>query len=148
MIEKILVPTDGSDHARKTIEFASDIALKYNAKIYLMHVVHEPKVPEEIVEFVKEEHIQEPPFSVYLQRVGEKILGMAEKDVRERGAKDVHPVIIEGDPAERIIEFAKQNDVDMIVMGSHGLGRVESLFLGSVSNKICHLAECTCITVK
>jgi len=50
-------------------------------------------IPEEIVEFVKAEHTQEPPLSVYLQRVGEKILGMAEKDIRERAAKDVHRVM-------------------------------------------------------
>ncbi|NIO03304.1 MAG: universal stress protein [Proteobacteria bacterium] len=57
-------------------------------------------------------------------------------------------VALQGDPAERIIEFAREKSVDMIVIGSRGLGPVKGLFLGSVSTKVCHLADCTCVTVK
>jgi nucleotide-binding universal stress UspA family protein len=148
MVKKILVATDGSGHARKAVAYATDIASKYKAKIYLMHVVQEPKIPEGIIEFVKDEHIQESPTYVYLQTLGEKILGAAEREVRETGIDEVESVVTQGDPAERILEFAKQNAIDMIVMGSRGLGKVESLFLGSVSNRVCHLAESTCVTVK
>jgi len=49
MIKKILVATDGSEHSDKVVELASDMALKYNAKIYLIHVVNEPKVPESVI---------------------------------------------------------------------------------------------------
>jgi len=148
MIRKILVPTDGSDHARKAVEYASDLALKYNAEVFLIHVVNEPKVPEEIVQFMRNEHVEESPSSVYLQMVAKKIMGAAEKKVREKGVREVQSLVVEGDPAEGIIEFAQKSGIDMIVMGSRGLGKLESLFLGSVSNKVCHLADCTCVTVK
>lgn len=148
MIRKILVPTDGSEHGRKAVEYASDIALKYNAEIYLMHVVHETKIPEGLIEFMREEHVEESPSYVYLQTVGKKILGEAEEEVKEAGVKEVHSVVVQGDPAEQVIKFAKENGVDTVVMGSRGLGTLESMFLGSVSHKVSHLAPCTCVTVK
>ena len=148
MIKKILVPTDGSKHAEKATEYALDIAAKYNAKLYLMHVVSEPKVPEGFMEFLRDEHVAESPAYVYLQTMGKKILGKAEEEVKARGLREVRSVAVEGDPAERIIEFVKENDVDMIIMGSRGLGSVQGLFLGSVSSKVCHAADCTCVTVK
>lgn len=149
MIKKILVPTDGSDHARKAIEFASDIALKYKAKIYLLHVVtHEPKIPDSITELMGAEHIHESPSYVHLQIVGGKILKLAESEVRTRGVEKVDSVVVEGDPAKNIIDFAREEGVDMIVIGSRGLGGIKDLFLGSVSHKVSHLAHCTCVTIK
>ncbi|NQU72224.1 MAG: universal stress protein, partial [Rhodospirillales bacterium] len=47
-----------------------------------------------------------------------------------------------------IIEYAEQHDIDMIVIGSRGLGDLKGMLLGSVSHKVAHLAECSCITVK
>ena len=148
MVKKILVPTDGSDHARRAIEFATDLALKYNAVIYLMHVVHERKVPESVLQFMEGEHVEESPSYVYLQLVGEKILGMAEKEVKEKGVEEVHSVVVQGDPAEEITNFAKQKGVDMILIGSRGVGQIKGVLLGSVSSKVCHVADCTCVTVK
>jgi hypothetical protein len=77
MIQKILVPTDGSKHAEKATEYALDIAAKYNAKLYLMHVVSKPKVPEGFMEFLRDEHVAESPAYVYLQTMGKRILGKA-----------------------------------------------------------------------
>jgi len=149
MINKILVATDGSDHSNKVVDLASDMALKYNAKVYLIHVVNEPpKVPESVVELMRSEHIQEDPSYVYLQIAGRKIIEAAEKKCRAKGLKEIESVLVEGDPAHTIIKCAKENEVDAIVMGNHGVGSAESLFLGTVSSKVCHLAHCTCVTVK
>ena len=148
MVRKILVATDGSSHARKAIEYASDIASKYNAKMYLVHVVSESGVPNEVLQYIEVEGIEEPPESVYLQKIGEGIVGAAEKEITDKGVKDVQSVVLQGDPAGKILEFARDNAVDMIVIGSRGLGSVQGMFLGSVSNKVCHAADCTCVTIK
>ena len=148
MIKKILVATDGSDHSDKVVELASDMALKYNAKIYLIHVVNEPKVPESVINLMRSEHIQESPSYVYLQVAGRKIIEAAENKCRAKGLKEVESVLVQGDLAQTIIECAKEKEVDAIVMGNHGVGAAESLFLGTVSSKVCHLAPCTCVTVK
>ena len=56
--------------------------------------------------------------------------------------------VVQGDPAEMIINYTREKGVDMIVLGSRGLGQIRGVFLGSVSSKVCHAADCTCVTVK
>ncbi len=148
MLQKILVATDGSNHARKAIEYASDIASKYNATLYLVHVVSQTEIPEDVLEYIRVERIEQPAQTVYLEKIGQGVVGAGEKEARQQGVEDVQSAVLQGDPAERIIEFAKQKNVDMIVIGSRGLGSVKGLLLGSVSSKVCHVAECTCVTVK
>jgi nucleotide-binding universal stress UspA family protein len=148
MIKKILVPVDGSNHARKAIGFACDLASKYDATVYLLHVMHRSEIPKYVLEYIKAEKIEESPKHVFLEKIGYGIIEAAQRDLREKGVKDVHSVVVEGDPAKRIIEFARDEGVDLIVMGSRGLGTIEDLFLGSVSHKVSHLAHCTCVMVK
>ena len=87
MIKKILVPTDGSKHAEKATAYALDIGAKYKAKLYLIHVVSEPKVPEGFMKFVRNELVAGSPAYLYLQPMGQKILGKAEKEVKAGGLK-------------------------------------------------------------
>ena len=148
MIHKILVPTDGSDHANKAIQFAADLAAQYDATVFIMHVVSKLDIPDDFFHYAEIEGFEEPPQTIYLQKVGDAIIGQAEKKVDRKRVKKVHAELSEGDPAEKILEFAKDNNVDMIVIGSRGLGSVKGLLLGSVSTKVCHLAECTCVSVK
>jgi nucleotide-binding universal stress UspA family protein len=147
-VKKILVPTDGSVHARKAIELASDVALQYDAMLYLLHVLSESKIPEEIFEYIRVERVEEPPERVYLQKIGEGIIAAAEREAKNKGLKKVQSAVVRGDPAEVIINFAREKGVDMIMLGSRGLGQIKGMFLGSVSSKVCHVASCTCMTVK
>ncbi len=148
MINKILIPTDGSKHAFKALNFACDLAEKYDATIYLLHVVQESKIPEGFDDYLRVEHIDRPKVQVYMEKVGERIIETAENYVKNRGVVNVKTAVMLGDPTEKIIESAAANEIDMIIMGSRGLGEFKSLFLGSVSGKVCNSAECTCMTVK
>ncbi len=140
MIKKILVPIDGSDHSRKALQYASDIASKYKAIVYLLHVVAPlPSIPyEDIVEEMRESQ----------ERFAKKILGEAVRKIKKKGITNFQSTMLHGDPARGIVDFAKRNDIDMILMGSRGAGGLQSLLLGSVSHRVCHLADCTCVTVK
>ncbi len=148
MVKKILVPTDGSEHARRAIDLASDIALQYDAMVYILHVVAESTIPDEVLEYIRVEKLEDPPERVYLQKIGEGIIAAAEREARNKGLKEVQSVVVPGDPAEAIINFAREKGVDMIMIGSRGLGQVKGMLLGSVSSKVCHVADCTCMTVK
>jgi nucleotide-binding universal stress UspA family protein len=142
MITKILVATDGSDHARKAVEFASDIAAKYKATVYLIHVVTPlssmPEIDGGLLQQWEDTH----------EKLAKEIIEEAERVVKKKVVESYQATILQGHPAQEIIEFARKNSVDMIVMGSHGAGKLEMLMLGSVSNKVCHLANCNCVTVK
>jgi nucleotide-binding universal stress UspA family protein len=147
MIEKILVPTDGSGHADKALIYASDLAVKYEAELYLMHAVQESKIPDGFDEFLKAEKIEKPEIQVYLENVGKRIVEAAKKKAKSKGLDNVETTIAIGDPTDEILKFAKAKDVDLIVLGSRGLGGIKSVFLGSVSSKVCHQSDCTCMTV-
>ena len=60
----------------------------------------------------------------------------------------MHTLTSEGDPADCILETAAREKADMIVIGSRGLSNLKSLLVGSVSHKVSHLADCTCVSVK
>jgi len=148
VIKKILVPVDGSEHAYKAIEFAANLASQSDAIIHLLHVVKLTKIPEAIKEYVRAEEIQESPYFVALQTMGDQILIAAKKEAEKKGAKYIETRVIQGDPAETIINYANKGNFDMIVIGSRGLGSFKGLMLGSVSSKVCHAADRTCVTVR
>jgi len=141
MTRKILVPVDGSDQALKAIDFAANLAKQNNATIHLLHVYKLPIIPEGMGEYVISDRIE-------LQALGDQIISVAQDEVRKKGGQHIEATVMEGDPAERIIAYAKDHDVDMIVMGSRGLGSFKGLLLGSVSNKVSHRADRTCVIVR
>jgi len=148
MIKKILVPVDGSEHASKAIEFAANMAKQSDATMHLLHVVQVTEIPEAIKEFIRSEEIEESPYYVYSETLGRRILSVAEDEANKKGVKHIEASLIQGDPAENIVNFAKHGDFDMIVIGSRGLGCLKGVLLGSVSSKVCHLTDRTCVTVK
>jgi len=141
MTNKILVPVDGSDQARKAIDFAANLAKQNDATIHLLHVYKLPIIPEGMGEYVISDRIE-------LQALGDQIISVAQDEVRKKGGQHIEATVMEGDPAERIIAYAKDHDVDMIVMGNRGLGSFKGLLLGSVSNKVSHRADRTCVIVR
>ena len=175
MIKTILVPIDGSEHSRKATALATDIAAKYSADVILVHVVaHGGAVPEELLKMAEVEHLAptSPPIeptpihtpadtSVALQeylnenraeaavsRVGQWILDQAERELRKSGITPKRKRLEDGDAVKAILKSAKEDEADLIVMGSRGLSTLSGLLMGSVSHKVCQLADCTCITVK
>lgn len=174
MFRTILVASDGSDHARKALQVASDLAARYEAKLILLHVLGIGPVPEAIVRMADTEHLTDPvrprPNDVaniqaslavsesgaetrahqnrVRQAVSEKVLGEAERIARSAGVSDISIESAHGDAADQILECAKRNSADLIVMGSRGLSNIKGLLLGSVSHKVCQRSECSCITVK
>lgn len=150
MVETILVPTDGSEHADKAVAFAADIAVRYGAGMVLLHVLGDPgtgRVPDEMRELGRLEHIRITEQDIR-QAGANELLHNAETKAREHGATQIEKVIEVGDPTRRILACAEARGADLIVMGSRGLGDLKGLLLGSVSHKVGHLAKCTCITVR
>lgn len=168
MISTILTTTDGSKHAGRALALAADLANKYKAKLIIMHVMGQGDVPEGLAHMAEVEHVTEPaPANEPVPRapiprpgsrsdanqkihafIGDRLVDDAVDAAKDKGVRQVQRIVEDGDPAGRILEVAKKHGVDMIVMGSRGLGNLKGLLLGSVSQKVNHLCTCTCVCVK
>jgi len=173
MFKTILCPIDGSDHANKALAISIDMAKKYEARLLLLHVLLRNVDTAELKRFAEVEGLTksvaseidrlsgvdsrmeimrlrdvEPVPSGLLVDIAEHIVSAAKLEAENGGVRDVRVAVLDGDPAKRILEHAKQEGADCIVMGSRGLSDINAVFLGSISHKVTNLAACTCITVK
>jgi nucleotide-binding universal stress UspA family protein len=103
MVKKVLVPTDGSEHARRAIDLASDIALRYDAMLYILHVISETTIPDEVLDYIRIEKVKEPPELVFQRKFGQGTIAAAEREARNKGLKEVQSEVVQGDPAEEIM---------------------------------------------
>ncbi|MEX1205340.1 MAG: universal stress protein [Dongiaceae bacterium] len=149
MFKHILVAVDGSRHAMKAAVNGVDLALKYGSKLQFLMVTKKPPadVSEKLRHYMEIEGLTGTPEDLIDDRTKET-LAQAEEHARKKGLTDVQAIAKTGQPARTIVAHAKQTGVDLIVLGSRGLGDIEGMLLGSVSHKVCTLAECSCITVR
>lgn len=147
MIKKILVATDASAASNRAVSMAAYMAACHESELLILHVIRDMQLPTllkkapELEEFTnKREEI--------LRQVAETILHEAEARARKDGATRVQTAIGTGDPASSIIGFTKRRNIDIIVVGTRGLGKVKELLLGSVSRKITNKAEANCLIVR
>ena len=176
MIKKILVPIDGSSHANKALDLATDIAEKYRAKIIILHVLLRDTPIDDVMTLCRElkaaeaimKNLERTVDTVYaaaasspyggtvfipipedtLREIGTLITENARTLLTEKNLKDFSVLIVDANPADCIVKTAEKENVDMIIIGNRGLGRLSGLLMGSVSYKVNHQASCTCVTVK
>ena len=173
MFKKILVATDGSQHAAKAIDIASDLAVKYDAELVVLHILLHGQPLTEIRKLAETEyHVELPPpppppaglsgtgaamaddsraiQALYrvIDAIGNKIAEHSAQLARDKGVTTVKPLVEDGDTVERILSCAGRENIDLIVMGRRGLSGLSSLLLGSNSHKVSQLAKCAVLTVK
>jgi nucleotide-binding universal stress UspA family protein len=147
-MKKILVGLDGSDSAARALAMAADLAVRYGAALYLLHVVPRPTIASEgLREFARAERI-EVPLAVAMSAESQSIVAAGQATANARGVASVATSILSGDPAERLLEYAREQGVDLIVVGRRGIGQIRGLLMGSVSWKINCVAECPVLTVR
>ena len=137
MFKRLLVPVDGSPHAKRAVNAAADLAAGREARIYLLHVIRDLSLPKEILQMIAAGEVTESRMEI-LQDSADIILDNARDQLEEAGLSDVRSGYIMGDPASKILEYAEQNGVDLIVIGHRGLGPRGGL-LGSVARKLVNM---------
>jgi nucleotide-binding universal stress UspA family protein len=140
-IKKILVAMDGSDLSEKALRFACSLGGPLNAELIVLHVV-----PMLVSATPYHDTVSDQPF-LSLQKVGEDIISRAKQMALEMNSK-VTDLISHGDPANRIIDIASEREVDLIIIGSRGIGGIKRLFVGSISNKVVNQASCPVLIVR
>ncbi|NIR29034.1 MAG: universal stress protein [Gammaproteobacteria bacterium] len=145
--DTILVAVDGSGHAVKAIRLAIELAKRFDSRLLMLSVYKHYSSLESAHSLARAGKLPEPP-DVTLRAIGRDAVESAKERAKEAGLKKIEGTVKRGPPARTIVKFAKDKNVDVIIMGSRGLGDIEGFFLGSVSHKVSALAECTCIVVK
>ena len=143
MFDHILVAVDGSEHAARAISTAPDLALRCDARLTLIHVTRHTNLRRLHEDLLPLEHVEGVQFTSHdlLELVEHDVLDRAERQARDLGASKVETATRIGSPADAIAEFATDAGVDLIVVGTRGLGNLPGMVLGSVSHRIIHLAK-------
>jgi len=137
MFDDVLVPTDGSDCANAAIGYAKDLAERYDATVHVLSVV-DSRVLENAphYESVKDEHVE----------VVEDLAEGVVEDLAGTGC-DVEHAVRTAVPHTAILRYVREQDVDVIAMGTHGRTGVERYLLGSVTEKVVRLSDVPVLTV-
>jgi nucleotide-binding universal stress UspA family protein len=141
-IKNILCPIDYSVYSEKALKYAIEFAEKYNAKLYLMHVldirIYDITDPELYnVNVIDKETIN---------KLRERLHKCISEDTRKN--IEVETIVIEGVPFAEIIKKAREYKVDLIVLGTHGRTGLSHAIMGSVAEKVVRKAPCPVLTIR
>ena len=147
MLKNILVAIDGSEASTNALELAIELSKKFGAGLHLMHVVREMQVPLNPGLMQAYEKVERQRHDL-LKSAGEQLLNQSKRVAESKGITALQTNIGSGDPASAIVKYADKNQMDLIVIGSRGLGQVERLLMGSVSRKLSNMTKVNCLIVK
>ena len=145
MLQKILVAVDGSEYSKKALEFACELAKKFDGSLHIVHVPQGSAADRVMV--LGGASVMIHAGREEIEKAGRMLIEAAQEIAEEKRPGNVSTELRGGDPADEIVKSAEENASDCIVIGSRGLGDFGGLLLGSVSHKVNHSAPCTCITV-
>ncbi len=138
MYEKILIPTDGSKGAEVAVEHALEIADRFDAEVHTLYVVD---VRVNRVSDIFSDMLGE------FEEVGENATAAIEERIEEADL-DAVTEVVRGIPSRSIREYAEENSIDLIVMGTHGNTGLDRLLLGSTTEKVLRTSEVPVMTVR
>lgn len=131
---KVLLAVDGSDHSTRVIETVAKLAAEVKSpSLHVLNVQAEPLVYGEVAIYVNVDKARE-----YAMEAGKTVLEKVTQQLRQAGLEFTSEVAI-GDTAPTIARLAAERASDLIVLGTHGLGALGHLVLGSVASKVVHL---------
>lgn len=137
-IPVILHPTDFSESSMAAFEMACSLARSHGSRVVVVHVVPPPPMPPHAPVLTT------PPSSEYREHLYKELVKIQPK----KGGVAIDYQLLDGDPAERILEMARSLPADLIVMGTHGRTGLERLVVGSVAEHVLRHASCPVLTVK
>jgi nucleotide-binding universal stress UspA family protein len=143
VFEKILIPVDGSPFSKCAVAMAAELARCHGSSVYLLHVIRSLTLPKEIMAMIRSGEITESSIEI-LQDSADIILENAERELGEQGITGIERACLVGDPPSKILEYASDKGVDLIVLGHRGLGPTQGL-LGGVARKLVNMTEISCL---
>jgi len=146
-MKKILIPYDGSDEGGRVIDKAKEIIRIFDGNIIILNVINETFPIYSFGHAVAAVGDVSQLYAEFRKR-SEELLKNAKDSFGEMSEK-VQVVSLEGDAANKIIDYVKNNDIDLVIMGYHGNGSNLNRFLmGSVATKVLHHIQKPVMIVK
>jgi universal stress protein A len=134
-LQKILAPIDFSDHASYALRWGASLAERYGAQILLLHVI-----PETVGEMSMHGSAWEQVIMALEAKVETQLFEVALMELKDGLRVDVRVAV--GKPAEEIVRVAREDAVDLIVMGTHGHTGLHYMLLGSTAETVFRTAPC------
>ena len=144
-LKKILVPTDFSEHSEHAAAYAVELARQYGAN--QIHCIHVSDIPADLL--ATSAYYMTGPSEQFVEQVrdeGRKGLdAFVKKNFKDVSVK---AVFLEGRPFVEIIRYARENEIDLIVISTHGRSGLKHALFGSVAEKVVRKAPCPVLVVK
>jgi nucleotide-binding universal stress UspA family protein len=138
-LERILIPTDFSEHSRQASKYACELAKRFIAELHLLHVVQPLVLPESGGLLPQDEVDWEEGRKKDLEELKEPGFEHATRVIR---------TVQTGTPFVEIVRYARDNDIDLIVMGTHGRTGLMHALIGSVAERVVRKSPCPVLTVR
>ncbi len=148
--KKILCPTDFSEPSYEALNVANELALHFSSELFLLHVI--APIPTA--------NVSPPPtgsasskgfnISLYRQELEDLSRKSLEKVVEERISKglNVHPIVIQGEASDQIIDAVEKHTIDLIVIATNGRTGWRRFIFGSVAEKVVRFSPCPVLTIQ
>ncbi|MEG8947155.1 universal stress protein [Rosettibacter firmus] len=143
MINKILIPIDFSDYSKNALKYAVEFAKHFNSQLYLIYVIEPVIYPADF-----------SMGQVAIPSIDTDIKTRAEEELKNLAKTLIDPsltvetIIKTGKPFVEINETAKEKDIDLIIIATHGHTGVEHLLFGSTAEKVVRKAPCPVLTLR
>ncbi|HTB31513.1 MAG TPA: universal stress protein [Bacteroidia bacterium] len=141
-IKRLLIPTDFSETAQLAVAHGAYMAHLFKAKIFLLHVEEflvYAGLPVEPVLMTEQETVK--------QSSGQRLENMADS-IKMKYQVEISPLTLSDRPSKGIAEAVKENNIDLIIMGTHGASGFEEFFVGSNTHRVVNLAPCPVLSVQ
>lgn len=143
-LKRILVPVDFSEHSTQALKYGCALAEKFSAELHLLHVM------QDLVAMVPEPGLAFPPPGNYM----EELKVSADTALQKLPDPDwsvpcaVVRATRQGPPFLEIVRYARESEIDLIVLGTHGRSGLAHVLMGSVAEKVVRKAPCPVLTVR
>lgn len=142
MFKKVLCPVDFSKFTEEVITYAADIAKQYGAELHVLHVI------PNLTYFTPYESFLTPENLVAVEK---NIQDEVERDfgkILKHVDMEIKKVVKTGVAFVEIIDYAKSEGIDLIVMGTHGRSGIEHILIGNVAEKVVRKSPCPVLTIR
>ncbi len=143
-LKKILCPIDFSEHSLRALENAIELADKFESELILINVVAPfpvlPATPH--------------PISFNIQNYEDELVETSLQSLKNIAMEKIPKKtiiileVMQGDASSKIIEYAKDQQIDLIILSTHGTGALKHFLFGSVAEKVLRHSSCPVLTIK